>query len=166
MAIFGSFEYGTGIVYGPSGFFGVGVEDVEIVHTNLVRVRFTDQVVVNDTFTNTDNYLLADETGVQIISLREVRVPTTELTREVLLVTDPMPAGLSFYLTIFNLTLRDGSPVLLTQVKKEVYLTKVSSMLNALPSHLDARPGQPLRVFLEALGLSDERIGGARNELL
>ncbi len=163
MAVFGSFEYGTGVVYGTGTLAADIVSSLEFLHTDQLRIVFTSEVVVNDTLLDPGTYTLTSTEGSpQVLS---VRPPASDIVTEVIVHTQTMTVGLSYALTIAPLQLRDGTTLGGTG-SNVLYATKATNMFNAVPSFFDLRPNSPLRVFFEAASISDDLIGGARSRLL
>lgn len=163
MAVFTSFEYGTGIVYGTDAVSTDIVASIDFLHTDQVRIAFTNEVVVTPVLLDPASYLLTSDAGE--IPVFSVRVPAAEIVTEVIIHTATRTVGAYYALTISPLQLRDGSTLGGTGAAI-LYNTKATNMFNAVPSLFDLRPNSPLRVFFEAVSISDDLIGGARSRLL
>lgn len=162
MAVYGSFTYGSGVLYGTD-------QSVRIVFVarNLIRLETVAQVVVDEAMYTAANYSIVNEDGSVEIGVREVvrfrddRTTTTYI----LLLTDRHTQGDRYTLTVSNLTSRGGTPLgSVTAAPRTNTPTKVDAVLSAIPSFLDRRPGAVIASLVTAIGLEDERIGGAVRE--
>ncbi len=164
MAEFGSFEYGTGIVYGPGSATTAVVQALEFLHTDQIRIVFTEEIVVNPTLLDPETYALQDSVG-NPVAVVSVRAPHSDLVTEIIVHTNTLTVGTTYTLSVAPLQTRDGSTLGGT-AEDGLYLTKATNMFNAVPDVFDLRPNSPLRVFFEAVSISDDLIGGARSRLL
>lgn len=172
MANFGSFEYGTGVVYGSSS---AEIDAIDILDQNKIRVTFTNPVVINEALVDVENYVIefSDNPGFTDVEVLEVlpSVPDTSApdktqvsattTTELELLTSYHSPGQSYDITISNLLASDGSGVPSVTNEAVARRTKVETILRSLPAHFDKRPGSNIRSTLTAIGIEDDRIGGS-----
>jgi len=157
---YGTFEYGTGVVYGPS------TCDEEFVSfdtpaRDLVEAVVTSQVVINNVYLNPENYILVDTTTGLTLGVRKVLQPMNKFTtNKFYLKTDKHIAGHTLSLTTLNMITSKGEIV--TFAGKGIARTaKADSMLAGLPSHFNRDPADSiLRHLLQAFAQSDDLIGG------
>lgn len=162
MAVYGSFVYGYGYVYGIAV---ANVTDALFLNANVIEITLAAEVVVDDQYYNLTNYSLTTVYGVPI-SIRKVlenKVPTKVTTR-VLLVTDATSDGSQYSLEIQDLNTRSGSKITPSTVSIYSRRSKVDSALQSLPAHFDKRPESVVKNILTAITRSDEEIGGSRDE--
>lgn len=162
MSVFGSFTYGSGVVYGSGD-----SARIVFVARNLLRVEFIADVIVNDALYDPTNYTIVNDDSSEEIGVRSVVQYQDDRTvvDHVLLLTDRHTADQVYTLTVSNLTSRAGVTLgTLTTAPRTNTNTKVDSILASVPSFLDRRPGSVVASLLTAVGLEDERIGGAVRE--
>lgn len=165
MAIFGSFTYGSSQVYGGD----TAAITVTYIAQNLIRVDFIAELVVDDALYTVDNYSItfADGSGNTDVNIREVVEFKDDrtTTQHVLLLTDRHTRGTAYELTVTDLRPRVGGTLpAATSAARTNRRTKVDTILQSLPSFYDRRPRAIIAGIMGAIGLEDERIGGAGYE--
>lgn len=177
MANFGSFEYGTSVVYGPV-LSGSAIQSVDVLDNNKIIITFTDPVIVNEALLNPDNYTIefSDNLGFTDVLPIEVyaggtrndnidQTQTNTVTTTVVeLITDYHTPGQGYRITVDNIVATDGSGVTPDPVAVTARRTKVETILRSLPAHWNHRQNGIMRSMLTAIGLEDDRIGGSLEE--
>lgn len=176
MAVFGSFEYGTSIVYGSTS-APTTIENVTVLDENKLLITFTNPVVIDDNLLDINNYTIefADNPGFTDILPRSVAVGSLDTvpnntnlervtTTQIELVTDYHTQGQAYRITVSNLVASSGGNVPTSTLDATARFTKVDSILRSLPPHFNHSQSGILRSFLVAIGLEDDRIGGSLNE--
>ena len=167
MAVFGSFVYGSGIVYGGTAAANTTISKIEFVAKDLIRVIFVGDVVLDDQYYDINNYAITFVGSADTdVNVRRVMAPTTDVkvASYVLLVTDRHAEGTRYSLTASNLTGRNGTTVVAAAKEATGRRTKVDAILSTLPSHYDKRPESVVRNVLTAIGWQDDLIGGSLDE--
>lgn len=153
------------LLFAKSGDIDVPVSDIDVYTSRSVRAIFTDEVVTDSRYYDVNNYTLTLIEGsgpVEIVSI----LPTNETsTLELVLVTQPMTAGSTYQLAIEELANREGSTfgVFGQYIYRD---TKSDSGLRSIPKHFDKRPTSLIATMTTAIGVSDDLIGGSRNDTL
>jgi hypothetical protein len=133
-----------------------------VLTPTLIRLTLTDEVVVDDAYYDPANYYLTTPTGVgpEILGVLLSNSPTTPY---ILLTTNTMVEGTTYTLNFSDLSLRTGLELSIIGdfIARP---TKLSSLLRSIPSHYDTRSSSNLFGFLAAIGVSDDIIGGSRND--
>jgi hypothetical protein len=176
MAKFGTFEYGTGIVYGPSS-DGITIQSIRILSETIVEVLLAVPVVIDDLLLSPSNYPITfTDTGtpadIQVrkilpfVSGQPIDVSAkTQLglvsTRRIQIVTDVHTKGVSYTVSIG--ALKNAATGLqetgLEGTLKSAF-TKVDSTLRSIPNHFSKLPEATLVGVLSAIAIEDARIGG------
>jgi len=167
MGVFGSFVYGSGVVYGGLLNPDTTITKIEFVAKDLLRVLFVGDVVINSAYLNPDNYVITFAGSASTdVNVRRVIDPqtTSRVANYVLLVTDRHADGTRYSLTASGLTGRNGNVVVATPKEANGRRTKVDAILSTLPNHYDKQPGAVLREVLTAIGWQDDLIGGSLDE--
>lgn len=159
MAEFGTFVYGTGVVYGPS----VDATSIDIQSRNSILVRFPDDVVINDSYMNPANYSVTLTQGVGQVTVRRVLRPKGTTAQSIVLVTDVMTKGSTYEVRATGLNNRVGISATADGfiVARD---TKTDSVLRSFPKHYDKTNQSNLFGALAAISASDDVIGGARSD--
>lgn len=157
--------------WGTSGFgtqgTGTGASDfslalVEPIAKDLIRIYFSTALVVDEAFTDVDNYVLLHESDSSPLLVKEVLPPKdgSVVTDYALLHTVRLVEGVTYTASVVNLTSRAGGAPSSSTVTWEYKRTKADSILNSLPDAYNKHPHSNIRGFLTAMSLSDNRIGG------
>jgi hypothetical protein len=161
---YGTFEYGTGVVYGSTTCFTAEAlfVDIDTPARDLVQIVTSEEFTIDSGYLNPDNYIIIDTTDGKRLNVREVLRPVDDVTsNRLLLVLDKHVSGREYSITLQNLRLRTG-PVLSSAVTGSFFArdAKANSMLSAIPDHYNTDPRlSTLRLILQALSESDDRIG-------
>lgn len=177
MANFGSFEYGTGVTYGPPG---STIASIDVLDRNIIIIEFNDFVIIDEDLLNPANYQIefTDNPGFTDVESRKVlpyiggvatnvegktqQIPV--VTTQIQLVTDYHSPGTSYTVTISNLNAVDGSGVPLEPTVAIGRRTKTEEILKHMPRHYDNTPQSLVRGILTAMAIEDDRIGGSLKE--
>lgn len=172
MSNFGSFEYGSGVVYGPSA--DVDVTDIDIITPTLVKITYTTEMVLNPSYFDIDNYAIqfydsanTDANPRRVLQLYQENSEKTALVHlTTMLVTDPLTEGQRYTFTVNGLVSRGGVVLSSTPMSRTVVRTKTQTILRTFPDHFDKRPESKIASILAAIGISDDLIGGSKREEL
>jgi hypothetical protein len=143
----------------------VPASDINVYTRRTIHVQFTNEVVVDSTYYDPNNYTvsLVEGTGpVEVVSV----LPTNETTTlGLVIVTQPMTQGTTYNLAITNMFNREGGNFSL--IGDFVYRdTKSDSSLRSVPKHFDKRETSLIASLVTAITISDDVIGGSRNDIL
>lgn len=179
MANFGSFEYGTSVVYGPVPGPSV-ISEINILDKNVIQVVFSNNVLIDDNLLNADNYTIefADNLGYSDVSVKKVFPHNAEpaisiegktqredkVTTRVDLLTDVHTSGQGYRITVSNINSAQGDEVPSAFSDANARRTKMELILRNVPSRFDKRPGSIVRTLLTSIGIEDDRIGGNLDE--
>lgn len=172
MANFGSFEYGSGVVYGSST--GVDVADINIITPNLIKITYTTEMVLNPAYFNVENYSITfynssntDARPRRVLQLYKDNSDEKALVHiTTMLVTDPLTEGQRYTFIVSDLVSRGGLVLTSTPINRTVVRTKTQTVLRTFPDHFDKRPESKIASILAAIGISDDLIGGSKREEL
>lgn len=170
MANFSSFEFGSGIVYGPST--GVDVADINIITPTLVKITYTTEMVLNPAYFDVLNYhvvventLDTDASPRRVLQLYKVNSEEKTLVSNItMLVTDPLTEGSRYTFTVEGLTSRGGVELSSTPISRTMVRTKTQTVFRSLPDHFDKRPTSKIAAILTAISMSDGLIGDSKRE--
>lgn len=141
------------------------VSDIEVYTRRTVRIKFTDEVVVNDAYNDINNYDISIVEGTGPVEVVSVLSTNESTTLELILVTQPMTAGTTYSLAVTQLFRRGGTTFNL--VGSFIYRdTKTDSALRSIPKHFDKRETSLIATLLTAIGRQDDLLGGSRNDIL
>lgn len=155
---FGSFTYG-GALYGSL----IRATYIDQLTPQVVRIQTSADVLVDTNFTSASNFTLVPLDGGPPIRVLEVLPVRDRSTREILLLTDYMPSGLWYRVTVANLRERNNSGVAFFG-DFPTRVTKTESILGSIPAHFTKSVTSNIGALLVAIGLEDEKIGGSRSD--
>jgi hypothetical protein len=141
----------------------VGIVDINVYSKVLVHVEFNDEVIVNDLYNDPSNYSISVVEGEGPVEVVGILHNNKSSSLDVILITQPMTFGTTYSVAVTELSARDGTPQSFTgsYVSRN---TKTDSLLRSIPKHFDKRPTSLLSALLLAMGISDDIIGGSRND--
>lgn len=148
----------------------IGV-DIDPVAQDVVKIILEDEIVVDSAYLDPANYSIQPVTPGDIIPrIRAVLEPNSAVTTTILLQIDKPTEGGKYFLEADNLHDRNGGTLQILEADLVTFVarfTKTDSMLRSLPDHFDPRPKESLiRNLLTAITMSDELIGGSKDEPL
>lgn len=160
MGVFNEFVYGDGVVYGPTAL----AQRADVLGNNLVVLYFDNEVLVNEIYLDPSSYsvTLYDGDGDDVAVIEVLPVSEPALNR-VYLRTSYHTAGATYQVTATGLTTREGGPMA-GDFKFMSRRTKLDSMYSNLPAHFSNAPNSILKNILLAISLSDDIIGGSRDD--
>ena len=136
--------------------------DITVLSKTLMRTILSEAVVVDAAYLDPSNYSLTTTTGAgpDIVGVLP-HDDTASLS--IVLVTNAMIEGTTYTLSFSGLSLRTGLELSIVGdfIARP---TKLDSLLRSIPNHYDTRSGSNLHVFLTAVGISDDLIGGSLND--
>ena len=143
----------------------VPASDINVYTRRTIHIQFTNEVVTNSTYYDPNNYtisLIDGEGPVEVISILSTN---EKATLGLVIVTQPMTAGSTYSLAITNMFNREGGNFSL--VGDFIYRdTKSDSTLRSIPKHFDKRATSLIASLVTAIGITDDVIGGSRNDTL
>ena len=169
MSNYGEFEYGTGIVYGHLEFV---VSSVDVLAKDLIRMNFSEDIVVNDAYKSAASYSVFQTSDpLQQLAIRRVLQPQDgSLTvRDVILHIDGHTDGVLYSAKVVgSLVGRLGGIVDPDGTTGQFFSrrTKMDTTLSIIPKHYSKRPTSEFRGVLQAIMDQDDIIGGSRNDIL
>lgn len=173
MAVFGSFVYGSGAVYGSDS----SIVSIVPVSKNIVKITVDLDLVVTPNMFVPGNYeiRLADPaadpgltpTGALLPVRKVLPNNSSAITTEVLLLTETQTEGTLYHLSVVTgaLLARNGASVI-GSGRWYSRKTKVDSAMSSIPGHFSRDPAGRIHAVVCAITSSDEVIGGSRNDLL
>lgn len=169
MADYSTFEYGSGVVYGSGSAEGpYTLGNVEFVAQNVLRFRFTGDIVINSDLTNTSNYsvVFTDNNANTNVSVRKVLTldENAYVTDEVYVQIDPSAVGTNYDISVTGLLGRNGDIISPSIFTRKARFTKTDSSLVGIPRHFDKTPESNVRHLLTAVTRADDTIGGDLSE--
>lgn len=174
MANYGTFEYGSGTVYGNNDIVTVSLSDVEIIHPRLVRLTLSGEVLINDAFYNANNYSILfyrdNKTDAKAKRILTVYVPNSSeealTTNKILVETDPLTIGTRYTFSVTGLLDRNNTLISQREVHKQSRRTKTQLSLHGVPSHFTTKFDSSMGTMVSAITVADDRIGGSEKELI
>lgn len=159
MADFSTFEYGTGVVYGPSSF------SVKLLTDNVLRLELdTLAVVVDSAYKDVANYTVTPDGSSTSLTIKRVLVPKdTRVVNYVDLLIEPPAFGAVYLVAVQNLRYRAGGNLSAGGWFKSRN-TKATAVTNSVPRHFNRDPESAMGALLSAIGIADDLIGGSRND--
>lgn len=159
MANFSTFEYGTGIVYGPSSF------SVTLLTNNVVRFELDSLfIVVDNEYKNVENYQITPDGSTATLRIRKVLAPKNDLVVNFVdVLVDPPVEGVIYLAQVQNLRYRAGGTLSAGGYFK-ARNTKASLAQKSLPGHFSKDPEHNIAALVSAIGISDDLIGGSRDD--
>jgi hypothetical protein len=153
------------LLFAKSGDIDLPVSDIDVYTSRTIRAIFTDEVVTDSRYYDVNNYTLTLIEGSGPVEIISVLSTNETATLELVLVTQPMTAGSTYQLEIEELANREGSTfgVFGQYIYRD---TKSDSGLRSVPKHFDKRPTSLIATMITAIGVSDDLIGGSRNDTL
>lgn len=156
------------ILFGGSN---VRIADVEVLAKDLIRIKFFDEMVVDDDYYNPETYTLVLEEGsgpsrvVEVLELKD----DSKTALDVLLRVQNLTDGSRYRVFVGGdegaLTTRGGASYAdKVGGAMQVYHTKLDALRRSVPKHYDTRPGSNLGGVLTAISLIDNEIGGGRRD--
>ncbi len=154
---FGSAAFGSGTGETVLVF---DVSSVEYLAADLIKVTFSESVVVNNAYKLVGNYTAVNDAGSWPV--QQVIVPyNTDVLDYVLLQISPQEVEVTYTITVANLTGRSGSSLEGTSASWTYHRTKIDSLLASMPTMYDKRPTANIRGLLTAIALGDNGVGGS-----
>ena len=137
--------------------------NIDIYSNRLVRFLFDDEILVNDAYNDPTNYRVQVINGSGPVEVVGVLPINKNTSLDVILITQPLTAGTTYVATAISLTDRnDVSALYFGNFIARV--TKIDSVLRSIPKHFDKRSTSLLSSMLQAVGKSDDTIGGSRKD--
>ena len=143
------------------------ITDINVYSSTLVNIELSDEVLVDDAYYDITNYTLSD--GLTVTKVLELN-DEVSASLNIILVTAPMIMGTQYTVTIdgirdktYKATIADGVASGLTG-DFQARVTKLDSILRSIPSHYDKRNTSLIHAIMTAISVSDDIIGGSRND--
>lgn len=167
MAVYSEFVYGAE-VYGDTSLSTNDIYDVKFIRNNLLQITFLKDLVVNKDYYDVGTLAITPFDDAPIVSIRNILKLSslTQASQSLLVVTDPIPEGAQYSVSIPPYQYRDGSTSSPCFIYAKYTRTKVDNILRSIPSHFDKSLSSNISSLLTAIAYSDELIGGARNDIV
>jgi hypothetical protein len=139
------------------------VVDINVYSRILLHVEFSDEIIVNDLYNDPSNYSISVVDGTGEIEVVGVLQTNQNASLDVILITQPMNLGTTYSVSATELQDRNNNKFSIVGnfISRN---TKVDSLLRSIPKHFDKRPTSILSALLIAIGVSDDIIGGSRDD--
>lgn len=142
-----------------------GVEAVNVLADDLLEVRFTTPMRNTDALRNAGIYTIepiGDYRSVEVLSVNAGR----EFATDVVYLTVTAPEKGAYYIVSVTGALTDVSNQTLEVTEARILprRTKIDSLVSSRPAMYDTRPQAVYRNLLNAIGRSDDQIGGSQDE--
>lgn len=141
----------------------VEIESLFVVAKNLLKVIFNGNVATTPSLRVASNYSITPLDNLGDIAVKEILVPSlTQYTQEIYVVLSNHDFGREFRFSITCDRIFDVTGLLIPATYSDwtSHRTKVDSALDSLPNNYDKSSTGVLRKLLEAISISDEKIGG------
>jgi hypothetical protein len=144
------------------GYSLIKISSIFVVAENLIELQFSDSLVVLDDYLNPNTYSILDD-ALKAVQVSSVLDPGTTMSTSVFLVTKGLSSSKSYQLNIGVGILfdRNGKSLDAQHVAWTMHRTKVDSTVNSLAKFYNTRSRGVIRGLIEAIMISDEKIGGS-----
>ncbi len=169
MSEYGTFEYGTGTVYGSGGF---AILKIEVLARDLIRIITDAEVVVNSEYLNKANYsVFRTDDPASVLNVRRVLAlqDDSKVTTEISLRIDRHTPGVLYDVLVASGSVkgRDGIAIDTGSIGRFISReTKADTIIASVPRHFDFTPGSNVRGVLQAIANADDVIGGSQSDTL
>lgn len=131
---------------------------------DLIEVRFSENLKNDVLIQAHEAYMITPEDGGQDTEVTGVQCEDTPAIDRVWLIVTPFQIGKTYVISFQNLFAVSGL-VVTPQITKFVgRRTKIDSLVSSRPGMYDVTPGAMMRKLLNAVGRSDDLIGGSRKD--
>jgi hypothetical protein len=131
---------------------------------DLLAISFSANVR-NDEYINfVGNYEVVPLDGGDPVDVIAVQPGNYDYTNEVFIVVTPFNVGKKYRVVVSGAYYLDGSVLPLSWAEFVGRLTKEDNIIRSRPSLYDMSPESTMRKILQAIGRSDDLIGGSRSD--
>ena len=144
------------------GFSSIKISNVFVVAENLIELQFSDVLVVLDGYLDPSTYTIVDS-FLKEIQVTSILDPGSSVSSSIFLVTKGLSSSGSYQLNINSGILfdRNGKSLDAQQITWSMHRTKVDSTIDSLAKFYNTRSRGVIRGLIEAIMISDEKIGGS-----
>jgi hypothetical protein len=138
------------------------ISDIFVVAKNVIMVTFSDNVVANSDLFYVGNYNLVNVSGGAPPVILSVLPTYSRVTNKVFFKLFNLVSGNLYRFEVLNEKIRTSAGHFLPASSFEWWMrhTKVDMGLSTIPSTFNKESGSTVRSLIEAIMMSDEKIGG------
>jgi hypothetical protein len=131
---------------------------------DLIAVTFEEKLANDALLKSPQSYTVTALDGGSPVDVVSVQSGSDNNTATVWLVVAGQEIGKTYQITFSDMHAIDGSTAIVYPCNFIGRTTKEDSIINSRPSMYDMRPSSAIRIILQAIGRSDDQIGGSRND--
>jgi hypothetical protein len=138
----------------------IAINEVFVVSKDIITVSLPSLVAADSNFYSTANYVVTNMSGGKNGIVLQVLPVKDNATNKIFLQVMDLVGGDGYRISISGLKTSGGYDVELSIMRWIMHKTKVDSSMDHLPGMYSTDLNSVMRYILEAVMISDEKIGG------